>query len=427
MFRGALLRLAAQYFVLLILILGFLNVIVYVTVSGALWGRVNQALAQTVKQARSDVSVVGGNVAVNPQVLLDPSLADAYMWVLPLKGNEVVLPNLTASQVFTSTQLDPAKRRALAGFSSETEVTLDINVFNNNQFIVETEPIVDKKQHNRVAGILQVAQPVSWVNESLSGLVRQLIMASAVGLILGALASLLMATRSFRPIIRALDRQRAFVADASHELRTPLTLIRTNVDAWLRRSKTENRMYGRNIVEEVEHLNRIVGDLTFLALADAKQLRMEPQAVELNDVVSDLMSQTRPLAEERGVTIRPSLNGGAQIEADPARLRQLLLILVDNALQHTPSGGEVSIAVLKDHGNATITVTDTGEGIPPDDLPHIFERFYRADKARSRENGGSGLGLAIAKWIVDAHKGVISVDSWVGKGTEVSVSLPAKN
>jgi signal transduction histidine kinase len=427
MFRGALLRLAAQYFVLLILILGFLNVIVYVTVSGALWGRVNQALAQTVKQARSDVSVVGGNVAVNPQVLLDPSLADAYMWVLPLKGNEVVLPNLTASQVFTSTQLDPAKRRALAGFSSETEVTLDINVFNNNQFIVETEPIVDKKQHNRVAGILQVAQPVSWVNESLSGLVRQLIMASAVGLILGALASLLMATRSFRPIIRALDRQRAFVADASHELRTPLTLIRTNVDAWLRRSKTENRMYGRNIVEEVEHLNRIVGDLTFLALADAKQLRMEPQAVELNDVVSDLMSQTRPLAEERGVTIRPSLNGGAQIEADPARLRQLLLILVDNALQHTPSGGEDSIAVLKDHGNATITVTDTGEGIPPDDLPHIFERFYRADKARSRENGGSGLGLAIAKWIVDAHKGVISVDSWVGKGTEVSVSLPAKN
>jgi signal transduction histidine kinase len=427
MFRGALLRLAAQYFVLLILILGFLNVIVYVTVSGALWGRVNQALAQTVKQARSDVSVVGGNVAVNPQVLLDPSLADAYMWVLPLKGNEVVLPNLTASQVFTSTQLDPAKRRALAGFTSETEVTLDINVFNNNQFIVETEPIVDKKQHNRVAGILQVAQPVSWVNESLSGLVRQLIMASAVGLILGALASLLMATRSFRPIIRALDRQRAFVADASHELRTPLTLIRTNVDAWLRRSKTENRMYGRNIVEEVEHLNRIVGDLTFLALADAKQLRMEPQAVELNDVVSDLMSQTRPLAEERGVTIRPSLNGGAQIEADPARLRQLLLILVDNALQHTPSGGEVSIAVLKDHGNATITVTDTGEGIPPDDLPHIFERFYRADKARSRENGGSGLGLAIAKWIVDAHKGVISVDSWVGKGTEVSVSLPAKN
>src|SRR5579864_3844024 len=424
MFRGALFRLAAQYFVLLALILGFLDVIVYVTVSGALWGRTEQALASAVKQAVSDVSVFGDTVSVNAQVLLDPSLADSYMWVYQLSNNQTVLPNQTTSSLFNDPGLDPAKARAKQGNTTETRVTIDNNVFNSNQFIVNTQPLIDKKRH-KVVGILQVAQPISWVNEALSRLVLQLIEASAVGLVLGALASLLMATRSLRPIIRALDRQRAFVADASHELRTPLTLIRTNVDAWLRRAKSENRAYARSIIEEVEHLNRIVGDLTTLALADSRQLRIEPKEIELNRMVTDLMQQALPMAEERGISLKPELNGGATVEADPARVRQLLLILIDNALEHTPAGGVVSVGVESRNGDAHITVRDTGEGIPSSDLPHLFERFYRADKARSRESGGTGLGLAIAKWIVDAHKGEIAINSMVGKGTEVSVSLPA--
>ncbi|HEV3095832.1 MAG TPA: ATP-binding protein, partial [Candidatus Dormibacteraeota bacterium] len=278
---------------------------------------------------------------------------------------------------------------------------------------------------HKIVGVMQVAQPISWMSDALSRLVRQLVLASAIGIVLGALASLLMATRSLRPISRAFQRQREFVADASHELRTPLTLIRTNVEAWLRRANGSNRLYARNIVEEVEQLNRIVGDLTTLALADARQLRIDPQPVELNDVVRDLMTQTEPLAEERGVQLRPDLNGGVRVEADPARVRQLLLILIDNALTHTPSGGKVSVEVIRRDGRAHVTIADNGDGIPPADLPHIFERFYRADKARNRENGGSGLGLAIAKWIVDAHKGDIQVTSTEGKGTEVAVSLPA--
>jgi signal transduction histidine kinase len=426
MLRGALFRLASQYFILLALILGFLDVIVYVTVSGALQNRTDEALATAVKQARSDVSVFGDTVSINAQVLLDPSLADAYMWVRQLNNPQAVIPNQTTKQLFEAPALDSAKTRARQGLTTETRVTLDNNVFNSNQFIVDTQPLIDTKRH-KVVGILQVAQPISWVNEALSRLVRQLILASAVGLILGALASLLMAIRSLRPIIRALDRQRAFVADASHEIRTPLTLIRTNVDAWLRHGKPENRPYGRNIIEEIEHLTRIVGDLTTLALADARQLRIEPKPIELNTMVTDLMEQAQPLADERGVRLRPELDGGARVEADPARVRQLLLILIDNALQHTPTGGEVSVGVLRRNGNARITVSDTGEGIPTEDLPHIFERFYRADKARGRESGGSGLGLAIAKWIVDAHRGEIAVRSTVGKGTEVAVSLPALN
>jgi signal transduction histidine kinase len=147
--------------------------------------------------------------------------------------------------------------------------------------------------------------------------------------------------------------------------------------------------------------------------------------MELNDVVRDLMSQTQPLADERGVHLKPELNGGVRIEGDASRVRQLLLILLDNALTHTPSGGEVSIGVLRQNGHARVTVSDTGAGIPASDIPHIFERFYRADKARTRENGGSGLGLAIAKWIVDAHKGEIQVKSAPGEGTRVAINLPA--
>jgi signal transduction histidine kinase len=419
MFRGALVRLAAQYFVLLVLILGCFDLIVYFTVSQSLQARIDDDSQHSVRLAQSDLTITGETITANLQGLADPSFADTFVRV-QTTTKQVVLPgpaNLAA--VFSSPLLDGPLAQARTGQLSETQVATPKQLF-----VVATRPVMNAKK-SKVIGILQVAQPISWVNDALSRLVRQLVLASGVGIVLGALASLLMATRSLRPIGQAFERQREFVADASHELRTPLTLIRTNVEAWLRRASGANRAYAQNVVDEVEQLNRIVGDLTTLALADSKQLRIDRQSIELNDVVQGLMAQTEALAEERGVRLRPDLNGGVRVEADLNRVRQLLLILIDNALSHTPSGGEVSIGVIRQDGRARVTVVDNGEGIPPADLPHIFERFYRADKARTRENGGSGLGLAIAKWIVDAHKGEIAVKSTEGKGTEVAVSLPA--
>jgi len=408
MFRGALARLAAQYFVLLVLILGCFDLIVYFTVSQALQAKADNDLRLAVGQANKDFVVTGDTVTFNGQGLLDPSVADTFIRVLDIKGQEL----------FNNPSLSAPIAAAKAGRTLDTRISNATDLY-----VIDTSPIVNPKSH-KVVGVLQVAQPVSWVDDALSGLVRQLVVASGIGILLGALASLLMASRSLRPISQAFQRQREFVADASHELRTPLTLIRTNVEAWLRRANGANRAYAMSIVEEVEQLSRIVGDLTTLALADAKQLRIDREPVELNEVVRDLMTQTEPLAEERGVHLRPDLNGGVRVEADLLRVRQLLLILIDNALTHTPSGGEVSVGVIRRDGRARVTVADNGDGIPSEDLPHIFERFYRADKARTREDGGSGLGLAIAKWIVDAHKGEIAVKSTEGKGTEVDVSLP---
>jgi signal transduction histidine kinase len=418
MFRGALARLAAQYFVLLVLILGCFDLIVYVTVSQSLQAKADNDLQHAVSQAAKEV-VPTDTVSVNAQGLLDPSVADTFVRVLDIKGQEVSQPQPALKKLFNNPSLSAPIAGAKAGQSGDTRVSNGTDLY-----MVDTSPILKPKSH-KVVGVLQVAQPISWVGDALSGLVRQLVLASAIGIVLGALASLLMASRSLRPIIRAFQRQREFVADASHELRTPLTLIRTNVEAWMRRSNGNNRAYAQSIVQEVEQLNRIVGDLTTLALADAKQLRLDPRPIELNEVVRGLIAQATPLAEERGVQLRPDLNGGVRVDADLVRVRQLLLILIDNALTHTPSGGEVSVGVIRENGRAHVTVTDTGEGIPTGDLPHIFDRFYRADKARNSENGGSGLGLAIAKWIVDAHKGEIAVRSAEGKGTEVDVSLPS--
>jgi signal transduction histidine kinase len=419
MFRGALARLAAQYFVLLVLILGCFDLIVYVTVSQALQTKADNDLTHAVTQATKEVVVTGDTVSVNAQGLLDPSVADTFVRVLDIKGNEVSQPQPALKKLFNNPVLSGPIAGAKVGQSADTAVSSGLVLY-----MVDTSSILNPKSH-KVLGVLQVAQPVSWVGDALSGLVRQLVLASAIGIVLGALASLLMASRSLRPISRAFQRQREFVADASHELRTPLTLIRTNVEAWLRRSNGTTRTYAKSIVEEVEQLNRIVGDLTTLALADARQLPLDARPMELNEVVRGLIGQATPLAEERGVQLRPDLNGGVRVDADLVRVRQLLLILIDNALSHTAAGGEVSVGVLRENGRAHVTVTDTGEGIPAADLPHIFERFYRADKARTRENGGSGLGLAIAKWIVAAHKGEIEVKSREGKGTEVDVSLPA--
>ena len=418
MFRGALVRLAAQYFVLLVLILGFFDLLVYVTVSQSLQTKADNDLKHAVIQAAKMV-VATDTVSVNAQGLLDPSIADTFVRVLDVKGQEVSQPQPALKKLFNSASPTDPIAAVKAGQSAE------MRVWNGTVlYIVQTRAILNPKS-KKVVGVMQVAQPISWVGDALSGLVRQLVLASAIAILLGALASLLMATRSLRPISRAFQRQREFVADASHELRTPLTLIRTNVEAWLRRSNGQTRTYAQSIVEEVEQLNRIVGDLTTLALADARQLRLNPKPVELNEVVRGLIAQATPLADERGVQLRPDLNGGVRVDADLVRVRQLLLILIDNALSHTPAGGEVSVGVGRQNGRAQVTVTDTGEGIPTSDLPHIFERFYRADKARTRENGGSGLGLAIAKWIVEAHKGDIAVTSTEGRGTEVAVSLPA--
>jgi two-component system, OmpR family, sensor kinase len=218
--------------------------------------------------------------------------------------------------------------------------------------------------------------------------------------------------------------QQRFVADMSHELRSPLTAIRGNLDL-LRRGMAdsiEDRQEALATIDsESARMQRMVQDLLLLAQADAG-VEIQKQVVELDTVLLDVFRQAKLMAGN--VKISLGNEDQAQVVGDQDRLKQLFLNLMDNAIKYTPAGGEVTLSFAREGTWVNVVVADTGVGIPAQDLPKIFNRFYRVDKARSREKGGTGLGLAIVKWIVDAHGGKIDVTSQIGRGTKFSVRLP---
>ena len=229
--------------------------------------------------------------------------------------------------------------------------------------------------------------------------------------------------RSFNQLLERLDRlfqtQQRLLADVSHELRTPLTAIRGNVDLMQRMGDADPESLFI-IQEEIERMTRLVGDLLLLARADAGGLPLERKLVDLDNIFIDVYRQLSMI--EKNVTVSLINVDHVRIMGDVDRLKQLIINLGSNAIKYTPSGGAVKLNLSEENGRAKITVADTGIGIPSEDLPYIFDRFYRVDKARSR--GGSGLGLSIAKYIVVAHGGSISVTSEVDVGTTFTVLLP---
>ena len=227
---------------------------------------------------------------------------------------------------------------------------------------------------------------------------------------------------------------RRFMADAAHELRTPITVVRARAEVALQRGR-EPETYVlalKSIEHETERLTRIVEDLLMLARADAGERPIERRRVFLDDVTSDAAGAARVIAERKAVRIDVDEFEEAAVSGDPALLRQLVMILLDNAIKFTDRGGAgVHVGVRAEASSATLTVSDTGIGIPPDQLSHVFERFYRGDPSRTRgassdgsTSDGAGLGLSIAQWIADEHGGVIRMESQPGHGTRVVVQFP---
>ncbi len=234
--------------------------------------------------------------------------------------------------------------------------------------------------------------------------------------------------RSFNQLLERLERlfqtQQRLLADVSHELRTPLTAIRGNVDLMRRMGDADPESL-EIIQEEIERMTRLVGDLLLLARADAGGLPLEKKKVELDNLLFEVYRQVRLL--EKSVEVKVTEVDQVCIMGDVDRLKQLLLNLISNAIKYTPDGGTVDVSLSKKNGWAYLKIADTGQGIPAEDLPYIFDRFYRVDKARARAQsgqGGAGLGLAIAKWIAQAHGGNIDVTSKVGEGTTFTIILP---
>ncbi|NIS61552.1 MAG: heavy metal sensor histidine kinase [Proteobacteria bacterium] len=225
--------------------------------------------------------------------------------------------------------------------------------------------------------------------------------------------------RSFRQI-------RQFTADASHELRTPLTILKGEIEVGLRKRRRpeEYKEILTSNLEEVNHMAQIVDDLLFLSKADMGEAHLEKHRVNLAKLISEVQAQAQTIAMTKDITIHISNDVDGVMIGDRLKLRQLLLNLVDNGIKYTPEGGEVRISLEKDDGRFKLRVIDDGIGIAPEDQAHIFDRFFRVDKVRSRDAGGSGLGLSICKWIVEAHGGEITVESDLGTGSIFTVTLP---
>lgn len=234
--------------------------------------------------------------------------------------------------------------------------------------------------------------------------------------------------RTFNEMLERLERAfedlQSFAADAAHELRTPLANLRAELETALQTPQPVPDPVLLSLAEEIERMSRIVTDLLTLAKLDLRQYALRREQVALAPVVREVCEIWQPVAAERRIALAVRECADASVEGDPVALRRVLMNLVENAIKYNRDEGRVDLSLRAANGTATLEVADGGPGIPAEHLPHLFRRFYRVDKARSRETGGAGLGLAICKSFVEAHEGKIEVASEAGKGTTFTVTLP---
>lgn len=251
-----------------------------------------------------------------------------------------------------------------------------------------------------------------------------------VSILIALFAGLFLAKRALVPIQLSWEKQQQFIADASHELRTPLSVILVNLERLFRspeRTIEEESEHIMVSIQETRRLNKLVGDLLTLARSDSNELQILKQKVAMDELVQKSVHTFRQLAVVRGIEIETDIQQPLELNGDQERIQQLLVILLDNALKYSNEQGKIAVSCKREGQGITLVVKDNGIGIAKEDIPYVFDRFFRADKMRSRQTDGTGLGLSIAKWIVDAHGGRIRVESEEGAGATFTVWLPAKH
>lgn len=430
------------------------GVAVYAAVTSTLLNQINATLEQSAAR-------IVDQIFVNPEGRLSmgtlPSLnlpTDVY-YQLWTRDFQSIATNIPGS--FTDF-LDPQE------IQNSSNIFNDVRIGSVN-FRVYTVPLVGGE---RPVGVLQVAQRTTIIDTTQRILLTVLVFGTLISILLAGLAGWYSTKKGLAPlenvtqtalqITRADDlsrripysgpqedevgqlisafnktlsrleslfnSQRRFMADVGHELRTPLTVIKGNVGL-MRRFGDYDEESMSGIESEVDRLTRMVGDLLLLAQAESGKLTLDMRQVELDTLALEALQQMSVLAKDK-LTLRLGAVDQVLVCGDRDRLKQVLVNLLGNAISYTPAGGEVVVGVGKESGMARMTIKDTGPGIPANDLPFIFERFYRGEKSRTRSKGGKGfgLGLSIAYWIVRNHNGRIDVDSTEGKGTTFCVWLP---
>jgi two-component system, OmpR family, sensor kinase len=461
------LRLTLWYTLVLSALLGAIGFVVVRTFAATLQNNADRTLDDTASQvfAVTSASTVLGEIRINVPVEADVfRTAGLYLQVID-PGGQIVRKSAALGEYNLPLDSQSLRPEALPDLPARRDVYI-----NRAHLRVLTAPLRFPPTQSFL-GYLQVGVSLQANDEALAQLTRILLVGGIAGVALAGVGGAFLARQALRPIDamthtaiaitdagdlrrripapatrdevgrlagtfnRMLDRletlfksQQRFTADVSHELRTPLTTVRGNVDL-IRRTRVADDASLDAIQSETDRMTRLVGDLLLLAQADAGlPIRHEP--VSLDTLLLDVYRQITVIAYD--VNVRIGDEDAVTVTGDPDRLKQLVLNLADNAVRYTPAGGTVTLSLKREDGWAQLSVSDTGPGIPPEHLPHIFDRFYRVDRARSRQGsraagalgGGAGLGLSIAQWVAQSHNGRIDVHSELGKGTTFSVHLP---
>lgn len=373
---------------------------------------------QLERESGAVLSLVLRKDGIPPQFEVHPPDSGEWRWAIPVFCVQVESDGgvtlVEGSQVkVTQETLDQAVEEALA--ASEDWGRLD------------GLGLRFQREHLPDGGTRVAFSDLSWERASLTRLMINSLLIGGAALAGFFLISLFLARLSLKPVERAWKQQRQFVADASHELKTPLTVILANtgiMGSHPESTVASQRQWLGYIQEEAQRMKELVEDMLFLAKHDGAERPRNLRMVNFSDLVTGCVLRFESVAFERQVTLQSSLQPELTLYGEADGLERLVMILLDNGVKYAGEGGEVEVSLCRRQEKAVLTVTNTGEPIPPEHLPHLFERFYRADGSRSRKEGGYGLGLAIAQAIVETHRGQIEVRSSREEGTVFTVTLP---
>jgi signal transduction histidine kinase len=302
-----------------------------------------------------------------------------------------------------------------------------VNVGGNTGQVYRYALVVPNASGTGYAGVVLVGESVQQQEAALSLLLILLLSLGSIALIGSGAGGLFLANRALAPTRLAWANQQRFIADASHELRTPLTLLRADAEVLLRgrqRLDPEDAALLEDIVTESNHMSTIAANLLTLARLDTRTIHREHEIVSLVALAKEGVRRVQALAEQHHIVVGIESSNDPYVVGDTTLLEQALLVLLDNAIKYNHTGGSITIHTAAQGGQALLEVSDTGIGIASEHLPHLGERFYRVDKARSREAGGTGLGLSIARSIAATHQGQLSLSSISKQGTTVTITLP---
>ena len=355
-----------------------------------------------------------------------PGNSDSHMleMIACYNQNGTLLKNDTTSQLSSVFLSNTLAKTALQQGQIETDT---VNVGGSIGLVYRYALPVQNPNGNGYIGVVVAGSNVDPQENALSILLALLIGVGSVSLLGAGLGGLFLASRALAPARLAFTRQQRFIADASHELRTPLTLMRADAEVLLRGREhmaAEDAALLEDIVAEANHMSTLATSMLSLARLDASAQHREHEVVSLNALAEQGIQRVRAFAEQKSIEVQQENTDNVFVIGDPMLLEQELLVILDNAIKYNRTGGQVKVRISVQNGKAQLEVRDTGIGIPAEHLPHLGERFYRVDKARSREAGGTGLGLSIAQHIAALHDGTMTLTSVPNEGTTVTISLP---